>query len=68
MYLGSWVFLVSAGIVSCLYSGEKNSIPEYEMEILSRPDTIVILDPDTGREIKKVIELKDTGWNKQFVE
>lgn len=62
MYLGSWVFLVLISIVSCMYSAEENVVPEYEIVNLSKLDTIVILDPDTGREIKQVIELKNTGW------
>ena len=58
MYLGSWVFFVLICIVSCMFPGDENVVPEYEIVNLSKLDTIVILDPDTGREIKQVIELK----------
>ena len=66
LYLGRWVFLVCV-FVSCMNSGEENVIPENEMKIVSTRDTIVILDPDSGREIMKVVEIKDTVWSPQLV-
>lgn len=66
LYLGRWVFLVCV-VVSCMNSGEENIIPENEMKIFSIRDTIVILDPNSGREIKQVVEIKDTVWNQEFI-
>jgi len=66
LYLGRWVFLVSV-VVSCMNSGEENVVTEKEMKIISTRDTIVILDPESGREIMQVVEIKDTVWNQQGV-
>lgn len=65
LYLGRWVFLVPV-FVSCMNSGEENIMPGMEMKVISTRDTIVILDPESGREIMKVVEIKDTVWNQQF--
>lgn len=66
LYLGRWVFLVCV-FVSCMNSGEENVMPEKEMKITSTRDTIVILDPDSGRELMQVVEIKDTVWNQQLL-
>jgi len=59
LYLGEWVILVTV-LTSCLRSGEDNIMPEIERKVFSTRDTIVILDPGSGREIRQVIEIKDT--------
>jgi len=66
LYLGRWVFLVSV-FVSCMNSGEENVVPEKEMKIISTRDTIVILDPDSGRELMQVVDITDTVWTQQLV-
>jgi hypothetical protein len=67
MYLGGRVFLFIFWIVSCKNPDQVLNGPSQEMRIVSKTDTIVMLDPATGKEITKVIESKDTIWTIQKV-
>ena len=68
MYLGGRIFLFIFWIVSCKNPDTVLYRPSQEMQIVIKTDTIVILDPVTGKEITKIIELKDTVWTTQEVQ
>jgi len=67
MYLGSGVILVIISLAGCRCSGDEILMPEHHEELYYRQDTIVILDPVTGWEIKQVVNIIDTVWNSQEI-
>ncbi|MBK9983437.1 MAG: hypothetical protein IPP15_13800 [Saprospiraceae bacterium] len=62
MYLGLWLMATGISSVSCLKNEPIQDDEILERKIIYSTDTIVILDPEIGNEIKKVIEKTDTVW------
>lgn len=62
MYLGLCLAAVLVSSESCLKNETIQGDEILERRIIYSTDTIVILDPEIGNEIKKVIEKRDTVW------
>ncbi|HZV69727.1 MAG TPA: hypothetical protein VFG10_09290 [Saprospiraceae bacterium] len=62
MYLGLWLFGIVIIGQSCQKSEPLQDEEFIQRRIIYSTDTIVILDPEIGNEITKVIEKTDTIW------
>lgn len=62
MYLGLWLMAACISSLSCTKYEPIQDDDILVRRIIYSTDTIVILDPEIGNEIKKVIEKTDTIW------